>query len=1150
MPSFRRFLLILTFLIPFSHLAMGQDTVVVQTLTYDSIGRAGFFQFPDTGSFEKVLLEYRMRCHHALISNGNNTEQGCGQWDYNCETFLWDSTRTDSLKNKWPSATISNWPQNTNFPYTLKPSTSVIRRDYKTVSYSPLPTFTNAAMGKDSTSTTGLLSGRARRTFYLFKAAELQYAGLKRGLISRLAFRQAAPFYNDILKDCRIRMRLVRSGVLQEAWSRDTGFVEVWRGNASISKTPSISPDFMLYNPVTWDSVSDILVEVSFTNSNAPGFLLYAQNGTTALTSETDSEFALSFGGSEGLPLARLEFDSISKQVTVAFWALGDTTRFPGSNSVFMEGLDSLNHRQVNIHMPWGDNQIYWDCGGDASGNFDRIQKTVLKHDAAGRWNHWAFTKNATTGKMAIYLNGSLWMSDTGKHRPIDISRMSLGMAISSGIGYYGDVRQFAMFDTALDSNHVRAIMQQDSAISSTSGLICYFPLNESKGSALHDKATNTTSTLVGIPVWDRVRGAELPNNFAVVPRADMTFYQAPSTQGLQIADTYVYDTVPNHASMVTDFRIEHHYEFHVNDVVVPLDTSFKYSSGRTYTFDELGRKVDSVNVPAQDTVHVLPLNYFTRSTQKFELMSFVTPYGIGLDLGKNGKMWEFDVTDYLPVLKGGKRLTMERGSGQEEFDLRFLFIKGTPTRNVLDMQQVWPMTEENYQTIQADDRYEPRMVYLEPQAKGYKIRSFITGHGQQGEFIGQTHYISVNKDLYERYVWKECSSNPLYPQGGTWPLNRSGWCPGAATDLGEFEITGTVKPGDSAMLDYGVEDGSGDSRYDPSTQLVSYGAPNFKRDAAIMDIWRPSDRMEYARINPACDLPIVVIRNNGSEPLDSVHFDYYVDGGPHRSSDWYGKLAFLDTISIALPVDSLGFWASDSGKFHVDISLPNGGDEYEPNNHFTSNYAKPVSYKGVVVVNTLTNKDPTSYTLTVTDMNGNPVLSHSFDVVTKQYYDSLILPVGCYTLRMDDANEEGLSFWADPPLGNGALRLHQRSSRNRDSVVKTIGADFGKFTQMDFSITQSSAAVNSGEVPYQRVALYPNPAHAMLHVELDGYPMQMMTFEISDVRGAVVRREQRFTNTTGQLRADVDTHNLAPGSYEISITTKDGVVTRMFTVE
>src|SRR5205807_7512562 len=129
---------------------------------------------------------------------------------------------------------------------------------------------------------------------------------------------------------------------------------------------------------------------------------------------------------------------------------------------------------------------------------------------------------------------------------------------------------------------------------------------------------------------------------------------------------------------------------------------------------------------------------------QKYELMSFVTPYGINLDLGKTGKMWEFDVTDYLPVMRGARRLSMERGAGQEEFDLRFLFIKGTPARNVLDMQQIWPMTEEPYGNIASGLRYEPRPIALNPLAQGFKLRSMVTGHGQEGEFVPRTHSIDI----------------------------------------------------------------------------------------------------------------------------------------------------------------------------------------------------------------------------------------------------------------------------------------------------------------------------------------------------------------------------------------------------------------------
>jgi hypothetical protein len=272
--------------------------------------------------------------------------------------------------------------------------------------------------------------------------------------------------------------------------------------------------------------------------------------------------------------------------------------------------------------------------------------------------------------------------------------------------------------------------------------------------------------------------------------------------------------------------------------------------------------------VSAEDTLRVSKLVYFQRWPQRYEIMSFVTPYGIGLDLGKNGTRWEFDVTDYLPLLKGWRRLSVERGNTQEEHDIRFLFIKGTPAHDVLDIQQLWPMTEEGYQSILSNDRYERRDVSFLPTASQFKLRSMITGHGQQGEFETQLHHVIFGAKKFEWEVVKFCADNPLYPQGGTWVYTRAGWCPGAATLETEYDLAGIAQPGSTLTVDYGIGGASGDSRYDVSNQLVSYGAPNFTRDASIYQIVRPSSRIEFARINPACDQPIVTIQNSGSAQL------------------------------------------------------------------------------------------------------------------------------------------------------------------------------------------------------------------------------------------------------------------------------------------
>ena len=103
----RFFGFVLAFVFP-SMALLAQDTVVVQTLTYDSTTRAGVWTFPsDTNSWRKVIMQYSMRCHDALIGNANNV--GCYEWDYSCNTIITDSSRTDSAKRTAPDHVISNF---------------------------------------------------------------------------------------------------------------------------------------------------------------------------------------------------------------------------------------------------------------------------------------------------------------------------------------------------------------------------------------------------------------------------------------------------------------------------------------------------------------------------------------------------------------------------------------------------------------------------------------------------------------------------------------------------------------------------------------------------------------------------------------------------------------------------------------------------------------------------------------------------------------------------------------------------------------------------------------------------------------------------------------------------------------------------------
>ena len=98
------------------------DTTVVHTFRFDTNMRAGVFNFPDIvgKKYEKILMLYSMRCKNGLISTQSLPNQGCGEWDYNCYTYVVDSSQNDSLLRKANRYKISDFNGN-NYPYSNQP---------------------------------------------------------------------------------------------------------------------------------------------------------------------------------------------------------------------------------------------------------------------------------------------------------------------------------------------------------------------------------------------------------------------------------------------------------------------------------------------------------------------------------------------------------------------------------------------------------------------------------------------------------------------------------------------------------------------------------------------------------------------------------------------------------------------------------------------------------------------------------------------------------------------------------------------------------------------------------------------------------------------------------------------------------------------
>ncbi len=461
------------------------------------------------------------------------------------------------------------------------------------------------------------------------------------------------------------------------------------------------------------------------------------------------------------------------------------------------------------------------------------------------------------------------------------------------------------------------------------------------------------------------------------------------------------------------------------------------------------------VNVPKGDTV------------EAFSMGSFVTPYGKRLWLGgEAGWEWTYDITDYAPVLRGEREIIV--GNNQELLDLKFIFIKGAPTRNILRVENIYPYGHHKYGDLADDIVLQETKLQLLPEARGYKLKAVVSGHGHAGprnccEWDSKTHTFYMNGwELFRWNVWKDCGNNPIYPQGGTWPFDRAGWCPGTKVDEYEYELTPFVKPGDTISIDYEIEpyldNGEKEGEFRISHQLFSYGSPNFMNDAEIIDIIVPSSKSAFSRFNPTLSNPKIIIKNTGAYDLKQVEIHY---GLKHRRKSvyhWYGHLKFLEEEKVFLPIPN---WNGlrRTQTFEVEIKKTNGVKDENPlNNILTSMVPLPEIFPEEFILKIKTNNRDRSRenSFTISGNNGTVFYSGGFFKDSTEYNFPVKLKRGFYEFLFKDNMEDGISvhWWnrnsAPEKIGiSGELKFVKRDGE----ILHKFKPDFGQELKFGFIV-------------------------------------------------------------------------------------------------
>ncbi len=246
-----------------------QDTIVVQTLTFDSITtRRGIWEFPTGEEFRKILMVHTLKCD----AQTTHDQYPCGEWDYLTYNKVYMHTGAyDSTLYYHPSYTFANDRTADSVLVSYDTVYNYFSHQHTNVSFQDTLSYEMVEVGDNGEYATlfpaPFNSGSSQ---FLWKADELTDAGFSEGNISGIKLyslefpyytsnvmvRMASTELNEITPDTLINQ-------LDTVFYHDMDFA-VYNWN-----------DINFTEPFYWDGTSNIIIDFSYTDPDVLQYTLF-----------------------------------------------------------------------------------------------------------------------------------------------------------------------------------------------------------------------------------------------------------------------------------------------------------------------------------------------------------------------------------------------------------------------------------------------------------------------------------------------------------------------------------------------------------------------------------------------------------------------------------------------------------------------------------------------------------------------------------------------------------------------------------------------------------------------------------------------------------------------------------------------------------
>jgi hypothetical protein len=167
----------------------------------------------------------------------------------------------------------------------------------------------------------------------------------------------------------------------------------------------------------------------------------------------------LNFDEKYGIAIPKEVFGSVGRGITISVWVYGNEKQRKHSEVILQAGAgDDGKPYIVSIYTDWLDYGLKFATG---FGEPDRLEfNPGAPEDWTGRWNHYAFVKDADKGLQRIYLNGGLVAEKTGTTALMSgVEAARIGIAPDRfGDQHIGRLDDLRIYNYALSEQEIAAL--------------------------------------------------------------------------------------------------------------------------------------------------------------------------------------------------------------------------------------------------------------------------------------------------------------------------------------------------------------------------------------------------------------------------------------------------------------------------------------------------------------------------------------------------------------------------------------------------------------------------------------------------------------------------------------------------------------------